>query len=55
MASAIAVGSLWSYAIAGYALTAISLSFYVASLHARARRARRRALAIALRRRAGEP
>jgi hypothetical protein len=39
------------YVIAGYALTALALSGYVAILHARARAARRRADAMAARRR----
>jgi len=44
------VGSLWSYAIAGYVLTAASLGLYVASLFRRARRARLRVAAIVERR-----
>jgi hypothetical protein len=43
----VAVGSLWSYAIAGYVLTGVALAAYVGSLFARARRARVRASAIA--------
>ena len=48
----VAVGSLWSYAVAGYVLTALALAAYVGSLFARARRARGRAAAIAGKRRA---
>jgi hypothetical protein len=40
------------YVVAGYALTAASLGGYVAYLLARARRARRRAMAVAERARA---
>jgi hypothetical protein len=47
------VDSLWSYAVAGYVLTALALAGYVASLFARARRARVRASAIAARRSPG--
>ena len=39
------------FVVAGYALTLGALVGYVASLHARARRARRRAAALAARRR----
>jgi hypothetical protein len=39
------------YVVAGYALTALALGGYVAMLHARARSARRRADAMAARRR----
>lgn len=37
----------WGYVVAGYAVTAVGLAGYVASLFARARRARLRAAAIA--------
>lgn len=37
----------WGYVIAGYTVTAVGLGGYVASLFARARRARLRAAAIA--------
>ena len=37
----------WGYVVAGYAVTAVGLGGYVASLFARARRARHRAAAIA--------
>jgi hypothetical protein len=46
----VAVGSLWSYAVAGYILTAVALAGYIGSLFLRARRARLRAAAIAARR-----
>jgi hypothetical protein len=46
----VAVDSLWSYAVAGYVLTAVMLVGYLGSLFARARRARVRAGAIAARR-----
>lgn len=38
--------SLWGYAIAGYAVTAVALGAYVWSLARRASRARRRAAAL---------
>jgi len=47
----LAVGSLWSYAIAGYVLTAVALAGYVLSLFGRARRARERTAAISAKRR----
>jgi hypothetical protein len=43
------VDSLWGYAIAGYALTAVALVGYVGGLFRRARRARERALAVSAR------
>jgi hypothetical protein len=49
------VGSLWGYAIAGYVVTGSALALYAGSLFARARRARRRAEAIAERRRDSAP
>jgi len=49
------VPSLWGYAIAGYVLTAGAIGLYVVTLHARARRARDRAAAIAGRRRTSTP
>jgi hypothetical protein len=42
--------SQWAYVIAGYAVTALALGGYVASLLVRGRRARERAAAIAARR-----
>lgn len=42
--------SFWGYAVAGYVVTAVSIGGYLASLHWRASRARRRAAAIAARR-----
>ena len=49
------VGSLWGYAVAGYAVTGAALGVYAGSLFARAKRARRRAQAIADRRRPPAP
>ena len=49
------VPSLWGYAIAGYVMTTGAIGLYVVTLHARARRARDRAAAIAGRRRTSTP
>ena len=46
---------LWGYAIAGYLVTAAAIGLYVVTLHARTRRARDRAAAIAGRRRTSTP
>jgi hypothetical protein len=44
------VDSLWGYTIAGYAVTALALGGYVASLFRRGRRARERTAAVAAKR-----
>jgi hypothetical protein len=49
------MASLWSYAIAGYAITALALALYVAGLLRRGRRAVARAEEIAAARREGPP
>jgi hypothetical protein len=43
----------WGFVVTGYAATAVALGGYVASLFARARRARRRSAAVAGKVRAG--
>ena len=50
----VAVANL-GYVVTGYVLTVVALGGYVGSLFARARRARRRAAAIAAKSRAASP